>query len=257
MRIEKYLEKRLSEKGVLHFSLIDPEKARSMDVSQVARALERAGSDAILIGGSTGVMQNDVDMLIDQIREACSLPTIIFPGGVSNISSKADAILFMSLLNSSNPFYIIGAQMLGAPIVRKYGLEALPTAYLIIGYGGAAGYVGEARPIPYEKPELTAAYAMAAELLGMRYVYLEAGSGAPRPVPIEHISLVRRSTRLKIIVGGGIRGREEAFKAAAAGADIVVTGTIIEGAGAKLSVRLREIIGGLRDGYRERASGKG
>lgn len=244
---------RIEKKGALHFSLIDPEKAASINIKAVAEVSERAGTDAFLIGGSTGVMQNDVDELIDNVRKYSSLPIIIFPGGVSNISSKADAILFMSLLNSSNPFYIIGAQMLGAPIVKKYGLEALPTAYIIIGYGGAAGYVGEARPIPYEKPELTAAYAMAAELLGMRFAYLEAGSGAPKPVPVEHVSFVRRTTELKIIVGGGIKSREDAYKATAAGANIIVTGTAIEDDPLKVEKRLKNIIGGLRDGVQARS----
>lgn len=107
----------------------------------------------------------------------------IIPRQRLRISKYADAILFMSLLNSDDPYFIIGAQVLGAPLVARYGLETLPTGYVIVGYGGAAGCVGRARPIPYDKPELGVAYVLAARFLGMRYMYLEAGSGAPEPIP--------------------------------------------------------------------------
>lgn len=250
MSVEQYLRKKIRSKGAIHLSLIDPEKVGRGKSGEMARMVEEAGSDAILIGGSTGVMQRDVDRVIEEVKAVSSLPVIIFPGGVTNISSKADAILFMSLLNSSNPFYIIGAQMLGAPIVKKYGLEAIPTAYIIVGYGGTAGYVGEARPVPYDKPEISVAYALAGELLGMRVIYLEAGSGAPRPVPETHIAAVKKNVeKALVMVGGGIRRRETALRAVAAGADIVVTGTVIEEEGGE---RLREVIRGIEEGVKNR-----
>jgi len=228
-KVSSYIARKVRAGEVLHFSLIDPAKAGSLgSLRRVIKALKEAGTDAFLIGGSLGVSESDVDEIVKLVDEF-DMPSILFPGNVSGISRFADAIFFMSLLNSDDPYFIIGAQVLGAPIVKRYGLEALPTAYLIIGYGGAAGYVGRARPIPFEKPELAIAYALAAEFLGMRYVYLEAGSGSPRPVPPEVVSAVSRSLEnAYVIVGGGIRESEVALKICESGANIIVTGNIIE-----------------------------
>jgi phosphoglycerol geranylgeranyltransferase len=150
----------------------------------------------------------------------------------------------MSLLNSINPYYLSGAQALGAPLVKRYGLEPIPLAYLIVGENaGAAGFVGNANPIPYHKPELAAIYALAAEYMGMRFVYLEAGSGAKKIVSPEMVSTVRKTCRMHIVAGGGIKAPSQAKTLVKAGADLIVTGTIAE----KASVRkLREIIRAIR-----------
>ncbi len=229
-RVDRYLRSRLSD-GPLHFTLIDPDKAfeLGMNVRDLGRRMVDAGTDAFLVGGSVGVSETDVDRVVKELK-GLGVPVILFPGNVSGISRHADAILFLSLLNSDDPYFIIGAQVLAAPIVVRYGLEAIPTAYIIVGYGGAAGHVGRARPIPYEKPELGAAYALAAKLMGMKYVYLEAGSGSPKPIPpafIERVSRIKNGD-LILIVGGGIRKPDQARKAVESGADILVTGTIIE-----------------------------
>jgi len=228
-RVSEYLTTRVRRGEVLHFSLIDPDKVEDLRwVKDVGRELRDAGTDAFLVGGSLGISESDVDSVVTALKEF-NIPVILFPGNVSGISRYADAILFMSLLNSDDPYFIIGAQVLGAPIVAKYGLEALPTAYIVVGYGGAAGFVGRARPLPYEKPELAAAYAKAAEMLGMKYIYLEAGSGAPKPVPPELVKLTRKALNNSIlIVGGGIRKPEQAEEIARSGANIIVTGTVIE-----------------------------
>jgi phosphoglycerol geranylgeranyltransferase len=134
----------------------------------------------------------------------------------------------MSLLNSNDPYFLIGAQALGAPLVKKYKLEAIPTGYIIVGAGGAAGLIGRANWIPYDRPEIAAIFALAAQCLGMRFVYLEAGSGAKDPVPISMVSAVRDAIDCNLIVGGGIRDGKVAMKLAEAGADIIVTGTLIE-----------------------------
>jgi len=228
-RVRSYIEERLRSYGALHFSLIDPGKVSDLDqVLKLSEELAEAGTDAFLIGGSIAVSESMVDEIAKTLEEV-GLPTILFPGNVSGLSKFADAILFMSLLNSEDPYFIIGAQMLAAPLVKKYGLEVLPTAYIIVGYGGAAGHVGRARPIPYEKYEIASAYALAAELIGMEYVYLEAGSGAPRSIPPEMVSSIKEATSsIKLIVGGGIRDVETAIELVRKGADIIVTGTIIE-----------------------------
>jgi phosphoglycerol geranylgeranyltransferase len=152
----------------------------------------------------------------------------------------------MSLLNSVDPYFLMGAQILGAPLVKKYGIEPIPMGYLIVGEGGTAGVVGKAIPVPYNKPELAAAHALAGKYLGMRFVYLEAGSGAKNPVPPDMIRAVRHYVDSPLIVGGGIRSREQALAAASAGADIIVTGNVVEDSGMRR--RVSEIIEGIKRG---------
>lgn len=227
-RVAKYIEDKVGSGETLHFSLVDPAKTDVEELPRIAEQLVEAGTDAFLVGGSLAVSESDIDEVIEALRTA-SLPIILFPGNINGISRKADAILFMSLLNSDDIYYVTGAQVSAAPIIKRYGLEVLPTAYIIVGYGGAAGFMGRARPIPYDKPEIAAAYAMAAEMMGMRFIYLEAGSGAPRPVPTDMVSYVRQSIDSSIvIVGGGIRSPEVAQGIVRAGADVIVTGNIIE-----------------------------
>ncbi len=228
-RVAEYLLSMKESGQKIHMSLIDPEKAESSEqLLRLAEELKGAGTDVFLVGGSVGVSEGLVDDVIKTLK-AVGLPVILFPGNVSGVSRYADAILFMSLLNSDDPYFIIGAHVVAAPVIRRYGIEPLPTAYIIVGYGGAAGFIGRARPIPYEKPDLTAAHVLAANYLGMRFAYLEAGSGAPRNVSPEHIRLSKVvSPDTFLIVGGGIREPETAREVAEAGADAVVTGTIIE-----------------------------
>ena len=157
-------------------------------------------------------------------------PVILFPGNVTGVSPSADAIFFSCLMNSDNPYFITEAQALGALAVRKYDLEAIPMAYLIIGDGGAAGFVGRARGIPPSKPSLAAMYALAAQYFGMRFLYLEAGSGADGKVSEKMIATVRKVYEGTLIVGGGIRNPDDAKLAAKAGADIIVIGTMLEDA---------------------------
>ncbi len=209
------------------FALLDPDKP--VDLDRVTPVLTR--STAILIGGSLGVTPYDVDVLVENLRaRGVTAPIIIFPGGVNNVAKSADAILYMSLLNSNDIHWVIGAQVAAAPIVARLGLETLPTAYIILGEGGAAGHVGRVQPIPLNKPELTAAYVLAARFLGMRFVYLEAGSGASRHIPGETVAAARKAAgeHLYLIVGGGIRTPTAALEVVEAGADGVVVGTLIE-----------------------------
>ena len=239
-RVERSLRRKLDSGERLFLLLSDPEKPLSP--STVLRFAE-AGADALLVGGSLNVTPYDVDSYIESVRDAgVELPVIIFPGGLSNIARSADAILFMSLMNSLDPYWLVGAQVAAAPLIKRLGLEAIPTAYIIIGHGGAAGHIGRAHPIPYETPYITAAYTAAAELLGMRAAYLEAGSGAPRPVPPEAVAAARKaSEEIMLIVGGGIRNREAARAALQAGADAVVVGTLAEKDPAKALEVLGEV----------------
>ncbi|MGM0510301.1 MAG: geranylgeranylglyceryl/heptaprenylglyceryl phosphate synthase, partial [Thermoplasmatota archaeon] len=156
------------------------------------------------------------------------IPVIIFPTAAKALSGKADAIYFMSMLNSKDIGKIIGEQVLGAPYVKKAGLETLPMGYVIVEPGMTVGKVGKADPIPRDRPETAVNYALAAQYLGMKFFYLEAGSGAPEPVPEKMIQYIKDDTDMTVIVGGGIRKPEQARKLSEAGADIIVTGTVIE-----------------------------
>jgi len=234
-------------------TLLDPDKTSPEDSKIIASIAEEAGTSAIMIGGSLGVTESTVSQVIDAVKEETNVPVILFPGSLSGLSPKADAVWFLSVLNSTNPYYIVGAQAAGAVIIRRHGLEAIPLAYIIVGQGGAAGYVSYARPVPFNKPEIAAAYALAAQYMGFEYVYLEAGSGMP-PVPPYFIKVVRRAINIPLVVGGGIKSYELAYKAAKAGANIVVTGTVVEEVDPnKLRKVLSSIVKGVHEGGRDRA----
>lgn len=242
--VERYLLEKIEEDGALHMTLIDPEKTGSDDGAAIAREVEKAGTAAIMVGGSTLASNSDLDDVVKKIKASVRVPTILFPNNITGVSRHADAIWFMSLLNSSNTYYLIDVQALTARLVRSYGLEALPMGYIIIGEGGAAGFIGHARPIPCDHPELALGYSLAAETLGMRFIYLEAGSGAMKPVPTEMIKLVDSHLSVPLIVGGGIRDGDTAREAVEAGADIIVTGTLVEETN-KVRERIYDIVANI------------
>ncbi|HDM22888.1 MAG TPA: geranylgeranylglyceryl/heptaprenylglyceryl phosphate synthase [Methanomicrobia archaeon] len=225
MNVEEYIKNRL-RKEKLHFTLIDPDSETAKDTKKLS-LLKEINTDAILIGGSTQVRGEELDDIIKSIKKITTAPIIIFPGGVGGISRYADAIFFMSLLNSRNPYFITKAQALGAFQVKSSGLETLPMGYLIVSPGETAGFIGEADLLPRNKPKIAAAYALAAQYMGMRFVYLEAGSGASEPVPLEMIKYVKKAVDIPVIVGGGIKEKEKAEEISRI-ADILVTGTIAE-----------------------------
>jgi len=243
-RVEKYLLERIKAEGAIHITLVDPEKVTPLQASRVAKNSKASGTSAMMIGGSTFVSQAHLDSVVRAIKRTVKIPTILFPNNITGISRHADAIWFMSLLNSVDPYFLIGAQVLGAPLVKKYGLEPISMGYIIVGDGGTAGIVGKAIPVPYTKSELAVAHALAGQYLGMHFIYLEGGSGAKNPVPPEMVRAVKYSVDIPLIVGGGIRTKEQALAAASAGADVIVTGNIIESTDAKQKVS--EIIDGIK-----------
>ncbi len=226
MKVYEYL----SSGRTLHMTLIDPDKAPRGDVASLVRTAIDAGTDGILVGGSTGITQAQMDEAVEEAKKAGDAPVIIFPGSICQLSSRADAVLFLSVVNSVDPYFIVGAQAQAAPIIHRHfrNLEVISTAYLIVGDGGAAGYMGAARPIPYERHEVAAAYALASHYIGFMALYLEAGSGARRPVDVGMVAAVRGVFPRVLFVGGGIRGEEEAGALAAAGPNVIVTGTVAE-----------------------------
>ncbi len=244
--VEKYLLEKIESESAIHITLIDPEKATPPQASRIASKARSSGTSAIMIGGSTFVSTTHLDNVVKAVKRSVKIPVILFPNNVTGISRYADAIWFLSLLNSADPYFLIGAQVLGAPIIKKYRLEPIPLGYIIVGEGGTAGVVGKAIPVPYNKHELATAHALAGQYLGIRFIYLEAGSGARRPVPPEMIRAVKRCIDVPLIVGGGIKSRGQALAAASAGANIIVTGNIVENTEVKHKVS--EIVEGIRHG---------
>ena len=229
-----------------HITLIDPDKQSPEVAAQRALIAVECGTSAIFIGGSTDTGSNIVDDTCGAIQEALELamfassqhpdadeemwniPVILFPGGAHAMSAKADGILFMMLMNSKSRQFLIGEQLMGAPYISKAELQTIPTGYIVCAPGGAVGEVGQAELIESEDTELVGAYCQTAEMYGFSTVYLEAGSGASESVPGKIISAVKESTDVILIVGGGIKTPESASKVVASGADIVVTGTLVE-----------------------------
>ncbi len=196
------------------------------------------------MGGSTIGDQSLLDSAVRKIKRNVTIPVILFPGNITGVSRHADAILFSSLLNSSNPYFIIGAQALGAIHVHRSHLEAIPMGYLVFGSGSTTSFIGQANGIPLDRPNLAVMYALAAQFLGMRTLYLEAGSGASRSIPPDTISAVRQHYKGLLMVGGGITSAQHAREAARAGADIIVLGSLLGRKG--FEPILKKIVTGIR-----------
>lgn len=244
MIVETQIKDILKNRKV-HLTLIDPDEQTPERAVKIAKSAIIGGTDGIMLGGST-VDGSDVNKTAKLLSENIDLPIIIFPGNTNNVTKYADAIFFMSFLNSNNPYWIIGAQALGASAVKKAGIEAIPMGYMVIHPGGTVGWIGDAKLVPRNKPKIPAAYAMAAESLGMRFFYLEAGSGAEKHIPPEMVGYSKKATdNMVIIVGGGIRDGEAAYTIAKAGADIIVTGTIVEETD-DVEAKIKEIVSGIR-----------
>ena len=243
-RVEQYLIDSINKQGAIHLTLLDPEKVTISSAKTLAKAIEKSGSAAIMIGGSTAVSVYHTDEVISTIKKQTKIPVIIFPNDLVGVSREADAIFFMSLMNSMNPYYITHAQALGAPLVKRYGLEPIPMGYVIVGdRGAAAAFVGQVNPIPFEKPSLAVIYGMAAQFMGKRFFYLEAGSGVERPISREMVAAVSEQIEIPLVVGGGIRSPKVARQIVKAGAQIIVTGTLVEKASPEV---LRRVVRSIK-----------
>jgi phosphoglycerol geranylgeranyltransferase len=243
MNVENYIRESLKDHKI-HLTLLDPEEQSPEDAVKIALEAISGGTDGIMLGGSTSD-STELDATAKALKENVDVPIILFPGNISGVSEYADAIFFMSLLNSSNPYWITGAQALGAPIIKKMGIETISMGYLVVEPGGTVGWVGDAKLIPRIKPDLAAAYAIAAEFMGMKLLYLEAGSGADQHIPEKMIQMVKKTTDTLLIVGGGIRTGEDAANVASAGADIIVTGTVVEDT-SNIKAKIKELVDGAR-----------
>ena len=227
-KTEKYLNTHTKNNKTACFVLLDSEDLTQKEAGQKAKLAEKNGATAIFVGGSTIADQMELDQIVTSIKKSIKIPVILFPGNVTGVTPKAAAILFMSLINSENPYFITGAQAIGSIAVKKYNIEALPSAYLIVGEGGTTGFIGRAKGIPPNKPELAAMYALAAQYLGMRFLYLEGGSGVISHVPLNVIKAVRKAYDGYLIVGGGIKNAKIAQSIVKCGVDAIVVGTLTE-----------------------------
>lgn len=209
--------------------LIDPDKVDESKIDKLVSLSVDAKVDYFFVGGSL-VISNYLDQCIQLIKSACNIPVILFPGAPSQVSKYADALLYLSLISGRNPELLIGQHVISAPFVRQSGLEIMPTGYMVID-GGApttVSYISNASPIPSDKNEIAMCTAMAGEMLGMKLIYMDSGSGAKRTITETMIEKVAGHIEAPLIVGGGITNPEKAYRNCKSGADIIVVGNAIE-----------------------------
>jgi len=229
MKIHNHLLNTIKAKGAAYLVLLDPDKISNSRIAPFIKHCEKSGVDGFLVGGSL-MISGDLDTFIESLRVETTLPLIIFPGSVNQISPLADAILFLSVISGRNAEHLIGKHVTASPLIKRAKVEPISTGYILVesGVTTTAVYMSGSLPVPKNKPEIAAATALAGEYLGMKFIYLEAGSGAQESVPDEMIKTVSEECSIPIIVGGGIRNPETARKKVENGASIIVTGNFFE-----------------------------
>ncbi len=223
--ITKKSEQSIKQLGVL----VDPDKCSPASLKTLCTMAQESGTDYLLVGGSLLTRQN-MSKCIAEIKQHSSLPVLIFPGNIMQIEPGADALLFLSLISGRNPEMLIGNHVLAAPMLKNSGLEVIPTGYMLVESGlvNSVMYMSNTTPIPREKTDIAFCTAMAGEMLGLQLIFMDAGSGAKHPVPLEMIGLVKQHISLPLVVGGGIREAETAGDVWEAGADLVIIGNAAE-----------------------------
>lgn len=225
----QHLQQVRQRRGAGYLTLLDPDRLEPDELEARAELCAEAGADAILIGTSLMFSARNA-ATFERVKARVDIPVISFPGGASQVVPTADAILFLSLVSGRNPELLIGEHVKAAPLIREYGIEAIPTGYMLIQSGTLTSveFMSNTQPVPREKVDIAIAHALAAEYLGMKLIYLETGSGAGASVPDEMVRAVVDYVSVPVIVGGGIRDPEEARAKVAAGAGFVVTGSVVE-----------------------------
>lgn len=228
--LERMLEIKQAQ-GAGYVVLLDPDAYSLPELGEQAEQTSRF-ADVIFVGGSLCV-RHDFDEAVGRVKQASRVPVVIFPGDATQVSRHADALLFISLVSGRNADLLIGEHVKAAPRVKRYGLEVIPVAYMLVesGHMTSVQFVSQSLAIPRDKPELATAHALAGEYLGMKMAFLEGGSGAVEHVPLEMIEAVSSDVSIPIIVGGGIKNPEQANAIARAGASFIVTGDVIEKSG--------------------------
>lgn len=225
MIYEKIAEKSLPKLAVL----VDPDRQNPESLETLVKLAVNCKVDFLFVGSSL-LVEGRMDDTITVIKKLCAIPVVIFPGNNYQVSKHADAILFLSLISGRNPEYLIGQHVIAAPMVKEAGLETIPTGYILVDGGriSTTSYITQTVPVPNDKPDIAAATALAGEMLGLKAIYLEAGSGAKQHVSPALIKAVKQTVGVPLIVGGGIRSAEQAEEVCRAGADVIVVGNVLE-----------------------------
>jgi putative glycerol-1-phosphate prenyltransferase len=236
--VETHFREVVREKGAAFCLLLDPDRNTADELSRAAEIGQKGGVDFIFIGSSL-MLSGNFDEGVKAVKKGIDLPVVVFPGNPGQISDQADAILFLSLISGRNAEYIIGQQVVAAPRIHELGLEAIPTGYMLIDSGGitSAQYMSMTAPMPRDKPDIAVAHALAARFMGMRFIYLEGGSGGELAVPEVIINEVASTARLPVIVGGGIRTADDARSRVEADASAIVIGNSLEGIWSEEKIR--------------------
>ncbi len=242
-KVELYINEVLETKGAMVFSLIDPVDYKDeRSAIKTAKESVRGGADLVLMGGSVGVQGAMLDNVAKSIKEEIDVPLVLFPNNNSTFTPYADAIYFMSLLNSRDTYFHMQAQMLAAPMIKAANVEPLPVGYILIYPGGTAGWVGDANLVPREKPKIAALLALTGEYFGYRLIITDTGSNPQAqnsgPVPPEMIRAVKSAISVPYIVGGGVRNIKDLKVAYSSGADIVQIGAVFEGSNGNSAYRM-------------------
>lgn len=229
MKVFKKLTRIAEEKGGGYFVLIDPDTRKNDELKEFIKEICNRGVDAILVGGSL-IIDGDFQSSLNLVKEASTVPIIIFPGSLQQLSPNADAILYISLISGRNPNYLFGDHVIAAPFIRKMGIEPISTGYMLFESGGTttAEFISNTKPLPINKPEIAMAHALAAQYMGMNTVYLEAGSGADHSVPTKIVKAVSSYVDIPVITGGGIKTPDDARSKVEAGTTFVVTGNVLD-----------------------------
>lgn len=222
--------------------LLDPDRTEISEIAQYASIAQECGVAAIFMGSSF-LSSGKFDLAVRTCREACSLPVILFPGDHSQLSASAHAVLYLSMISGRNPELLIGEHVRSAFQVRRLGLETLSTGYMLVESGRttSAQFMSNTQPLPADKPDIAAAHALAGELLGLQFIYMDAGSGALCPVGTGMVRAVSSVISVPLIVGGGLREPRQIQERVEAGADLIVVGTALERGGFSASY-LRELV---------------
>lgn len=209
--------------------LLDPDKVQMNQLDSFVRLCEQLHVTFFFVGGSL-ISSDSLSALISRLKKLTKIPVILFPANAQHTHNEADALLFLSLISGRNPEFLIGHHVIAAPAIKRSKIEVIPTGYMLIESGRqtTASYISNTTPLPADKPDVALATALAGELLGLKTIYMDAGSGALNPVPEKMIQTVAKGIDVPLIVGGGIRTPEMAYRAYKAGADVLVIGNALE-----------------------------
>ncbi|MFO8051108.1 MAG: geranylgeranylglyceryl/heptaprenylglyceryl phosphate synthase [Thermoplasmatota archaeon] len=248
--VKEKIDARLKE-GPVHITLVDPDKQGPKEAARIAREAERGGTHLFLIGGTTGVDNEKLGSTIRSIKNGTDTPLVIFPTTHAVLSRWADAVFYISLMNSNNVDFVVREAAKASLKLCEMELEVLPVGYLVFAPGMTVGRVGDVDLIERDDMQTAMGYAKSAELFGMSYCYMEGGSGVEEPIPYDMISAVGSILDIPIIIGGGIRDPDTASGLVNAGADMIVTGNMMEQSG-DLAKAVREMILKMEEGWRSR-----